>query len=846
MKNKLLVALLCLCVFTISSSTHLVFANEDNLPTTYWTDYAADGFAGGDGSEDSPYLISIAEQFAYFAAQPPENGFSGTFENAKYYKIISDIDLSAHLWVPININNIIFDGNGHIVSNVTTNAPNSDFQGLFSCISAGKIANLSLSNCKIIGKNYTGLLAGVNYGLIQNCSVTGSIEGSDSVGGLIGQHRHGLIENSFANVKVLGSNDVGGFVGYVDNGNILNSYSRGNVSGDINIGGFVGVALTGGSTDGIKYCYSTGIVLGKENIGTFFGFSNMTTGAVWDNNLNDYICRLGINHSYGNADNNPLLTIGNIARLGVIYDNVHIAEKDIKNKTTQEMQNPTFIETLEADNWKSDYTSNINNGYPILKWQRDPSLPTTYWTDHAAEGFAGGDGSEGNPYFIETAEQLAYLSILSRDDSFRADETKYFKLTSDIDLAGHLWVPISSSLDKYHFDGNGYKIENMQINSSTNEWQGLFAYVYGTVKNLGIVNYKITSSGNSGGLAGVCAAQVENCFAIGTINCSAGYAGGLIGYQSSSLKTINCYSKGTITGIDEVEAVGGLVGNLWTGDIENSYSNCVVKGIKNVGGLVGNLGNEKIISCYSTGEVTATGANIGGLVGNATEGGNAYQIWNSYTVSKVNGEIATGSFIGFFKPIPSLHCDWVQAYPYRFIAPVFNCFADESINPNIEMGGDVDIDPNMSDVPVYPVETSSDTEYMKSREIINVLGSDDWKYDEFDINNGYPILQWQSNMPEDLLIPISKAVRINNTIVLKVSTDIDIPDDNLIHVALYDSNSHLIDYILVPIIEESQSINSFYVVFKDNIDADYLKVFIWKDSMDPLSIADKVPISTID
>ena len=36
--------------------------------------------------------------------------------------------------------------------------------------------------------------------------------------------------------------------------------------------------------------------------------------------------------------------------------------------------------------------------------------PEGMWTDHAADSFAGGDGTEGDPYQIAAAEQLAKLS----------------------------------------------------------------------------------------------------------------------------------------------------------------------------------------------------------------------------------------------------------------------------------------------------------------------------------------------------------------------------------------------------------------------------------------------------
>ncbi len=54
------------------------------------------------------------------------------------------------------------------------------------------------------------------------------------------------------------------------------------------------------------------------------------------------------------------------------------------------------------------------------------------WDGSVASGFAGGDGSEKNPYIIETAEQLAFLA--QSVNAGEAYEGKYFKLTSDLVL----------------------------------------------------------------------------------------------------------------------------------------------------------------------------------------------------------------------------------------------------------------------------------------------------------------------------------------------------------------------------------------------------------------------------
>ena len=54
------------------------------------------------------------------------------------------------------------------------------------------------------------------------------------------------------------------------------------------------------------------------------------------------------------------------------------------------------------------------------------------WDGTVAEGFASGDGTEENPYIIETAEQLAYFA--KAVDEGNTFEGKYIKLGADLDL----------------------------------------------------------------------------------------------------------------------------------------------------------------------------------------------------------------------------------------------------------------------------------------------------------------------------------------------------------------------------------------------------------------------------
>lgn len=98
---------------------------EADAPDMTWNELAADAFAGGDGTEQSPYLIETPEQLAKIAndVHLGNSTYSGV-----YFELAADIDLAGNNWLPIGYNmtgnsNIIFDGhfegNGHKIMNLT-------------------------------------------------------------------------------------------------------------------------------------------------------------------------------------------------------------------------------------------------------------------------------------------------------------------------------------------------------------------------------------------------------------------------------------------------------------------------------------------------------------------------------------------------------------------------------------------------------------------------------------------------------------------------------------------------------------------------------------------------------
>ena len=152
---------------------------------------------------------------------------------------------------------------------------------------------------------------------------------------------------------------------------------------------------------------------------------------------------------------------------------------------------------------------------------------------------------------------------------------------------------------------------------------------------------------------------IDNCGVIatdGTHSISGTYAGGLIGEDNGSY-VISCFSNIPVNTQSTIGYVGGLIGfineyvsnsNLVVasyslGQVTSSNSN--TKDYASTGGLVGKNKKSMILSCYSTGGVTASAGNIGGLVG--TDASSVYYCATSSqkgtaSLGGTNGETYTG------------------------------------------------------------------------------------------------------------------------------------------------------------------------------------------------------------
>ena len=216
------------------------------------------------GQKYAIYTKEELEKFRDYVNADPAN-YCGGVE----FVLGDDIDLSSiSNWTTIGHDwdyyfGGTFNGNGHVISNLTIDNPTENNQGLFGCAFTAGIMNVGIENCNIKGGSSTGGLVGEAGIEITNCYITGTVSGKSTVGGLAGGEAACRLTNCYTTASVSGNSSVGGLVGY---GYATNCYATGNVSGKNFVGGLVG---DGSATN----CYATGNVSGKNCVGGLLGSS---------------------------------------------------------------------------------------------------------------------------------------------------------------------------------------------------------------------------------------------------------------------------------------------------------------------------------------------------------------------------------------------------------------------------------------------------------------------------------------------------------------------------------------------------------------------------------------------
>lgn len=254
------------------------------------------------------------------------------------------------------------------------------------------------------------------------------------------------------------------------------------------------------------------------------------------------------------------------------------------------------------------YTKAVSDGMDLASWRTENSFL-----------FAGGIGTQENPYQIKTEVQLRAFAVSLREDlDYKGI---YIQLENDIMLGDADWIPIGEGEYAFRgfFDGQNYTISGLQIGMSTAPYIDLVgkdACVYF-------------------GLFGVLEAdaEVRNLNLAVEIYVTSGqslYVAGLAGYISQAFVE-NVHVSGVIEGHTTHDNanifVGGITGYSYRQKIMHTSSSANVRaesvaGIAEAGGIVG-IQNRGILShCYASGRITGTtarvlkgGPSLGGIAG---------------------------------------------------------------------------------------------------------------------------------------------------------------------------------------------------------------------------------------
>lgn len=135
---------------------------------------------------------------------------------------------------------------------------------------------------------------------------------------------------------------------------------------------------------------------------------------------------------------------------------------------------------------------------------------------------------------IATPTQLKDFAIkVNKGETF---EGKTIILTSNIDMSSVCssstktsWTPIGNATNTFKgtFDGRNYTIENIYINNIVTDYQGLFGYNDGIIKNVNLSNGTIIGRRWVAGIAGYNNKSILNCYSDITLSSTASAEDGL-------------------------------------------------------------------------------------------------------------------------------------------------------------------------------------------------------------------------------------------------------------------------------------------------------------------------------
>lgn len=571
---------------------------------------------GGLGENYSPFVITDCVEFQEIEEDPEQ-----------FYILGGDIDCSGSgAWndgdgfIPIDHFEGVLDGRNYTVDGLTMDRSDNDNNGVFGENLSGTVRNINFTNLDVSapdpGAEYTGGFVGTTDGAtISDVHVNGTVTARTIMGGFAGSLENGttVVRSSFTGDSTDTQSYGGGFAGFVIDSDITDSFADGNYLGQNVGGGFAARLIANdGKTTTVDNSYFNGNVVNDNYRASFISFlDEYDTGEV--------LVRDSFVVADGSPDGgDPAITRPFASTTGTpTVTNFYFDE----NAAMDSGCGAGFTCTgINDDGESNDYYINTSIPAPLDGWDFEnvwetevaqfPQLQVGDLATLDVVAFAGGEGTEGDPYQITDCLQL---------QAIRQEPDAHFVITSNVDCSdtvnwneGQGFHPLG---DDHSFtgslDGGNFEISDLFINRPETSGVGLFYEIDSSeVVDVNLVDVDITGENSVGGLAGI------------------SYYGNVIGSSTS----------GTVTGL---EGVGGLIGTL-EGDyesgivLEDSSSSASVSGELLVGGLVGYSNEVNLSGVSATGDVEG-GGYVGGLIGgNHPFSDGNFSIVDSYATGNVS------------------------------------------------------------------------------------------------------------------------------------------------------------------------------------------------------------------
>ena len=623
--------------------------------------------------------ISIAEDLVALG----ENCSLDTWSLDKRVVLEADISLRGVDFEPIATFGGIFEGNGHVISDLNLTG---DFApaGLFGIVqSTGRIRNLTVEGTVEPGGegSNAGGIVGENYGRLENCAFSGTVTGKRNTGGIAGSN-YGTLNGCSAEGSLTGSNRTGGIVGYND-GKIVSCRSAMSINTesvdptidvtelDLNFNLDLGrkadlhVSDAASDTGGIAG-YSSGTIAASSNAGTIGyphigynlgGIAGRNCGFIENcENSGSLMGRKDVGGIVGQIEPHvqTLLSQDYLETLSKQFENLgNLVSRAGSNGAASGGNIQSSIQTLTG--YQSSARSAVNDlveSAKNLEFNQD-ALSSLSDSIHGMVNAGGSlERSVGNGLSTLTDDVSAISGQIQSISKTFALATEDAKKDTVTDISA---VDLSDIADGRVTGCTNTGIVEADLN------------VGGITGTMGLESSVDPEDDRpSGSLTQrrryELKAIVDGCENVGTVTAKRSYAGGICGRMELGLIT-GSRGYGRISS-ENGDYVGGIAG-LTGGTVRDSFAKCTLSGNNYVGGVVGSGIQEDIsgdsstvTGCYSMVEVTEYKQFVG-----AVSGGNAGVFTNNYFVSDTLAGINRVSYASVAEPVTYEKMQRLQSLP---------------------------------------------------------------------------------------------------------------------------------------------------------------------------------------